>query len=142
MSSGALERAFSEVPNGSGEFGDIHQHLPNIAEKVDEDIVGILAAVLPTPSYDRVALVITSSRIIEVTQAGAIQLWPYADMSSLAVTGGEEKLFGRDFMWLQGKLSAGSKTLNWLLPNAYYKHNMRVGKLAENAYRRAQTEKP
>ena len=142
MSSEALERAFAEVPNGSGELGGTHQYLPNIAEKVNEDIVGILAAVLPTPSYDRVALVITSSRIMEVTQDGTIQVWPYTDMSSLRVTGGEEKLFGRNFMWLQGKLSAGSRTLNWLLPNAYYEHNTRVGKLAEDACRRAQTEKP
>lgn len=137
MSHEAMERAFSDVPNGLGELGNTRQYLLNIAKKPREAIAGILVAVLPTPDYDRVALVITSSRIIQVTQEGAIQAWPYADMSSLAVIGGEEKLFGRDFMWLRGELSA-SRTLNWLLPNVYYEHSTHVGRLAEDAFRRTQ----
>ena len=111
---------------------------------MDEDIVGILAASPQASGYDRAALVVTSSRIIEVTPDGAIQAWRYADVSSLTVTGGQKKLFGlfgRDFMWLRAELSAGAEALNWLLPTANYEHNMRVGKVAEDKCRRAGIDK-
>ena len=142
MSRHEMERAFSEVPNGSRELGNTHQHLLAIAEKVNEDIVGIMVAA-PGDSrpYDRVALVVTASRIIEVTPDGTFEAWRYADMSSLAVVGGRKKLIGRDFMWLRGDIALGRGTLNWLLPTGYYEHNTPIGKAAEDACRRAQIGK-
>jgi hypothetical protein len=140
MSRDVMEKAISEVPNSSRALGNTRQHLLDIAEKIDEDIVGILVAA-PGSGVDRVALVITQARIIEVTQGGAVQAWRYADMSSLVVSGGRKKLVGREHMFLHVELSASGGTLNWLLPTAYYEQNMRLGKVAEDACRRAQIDK-
>jgi hypothetical protein len=140
MSRDVMEKAISEVPSSSTELGNTRQHLLEVAEKIDEDIVGILVAA-PRSGFDRVALVITQARIIEVTPGGAVQAWRYADMSSLRVVGGRKKLIGRDHMFLRVELSASEETLNWLLPTAYYEQNMRLGKVAEDACRRAQIDK-
>ena len=140
MSRDLMEKAISEVPGSSTEFRNTRQHLLEVAEKIDEDIVGILVAA-PRSGFDRVALVITQARIIEVTPGGAVQAWRYADMSSLMVVGGRKKLVGRDHMFLRVELSASEETLNWLLPTAYYEQNVRLGKVAEDACRRAQIDK-
>lgn len=142
MSRDAMERAFSQVPNGQRVLGNIHQHLLGIAEKINEDIIGIMVAA-PGDSrpYERVALVVTPSRIVEVTPDGTFQAWRYADMSSLAVEGGRKKLIGRDFMWLRGDVGPGNGTLTWLLPTGYYEHNLPIGKAAEDACRRAQLDR-
>jgi hypothetical protein len=141
MSRSAMEIAISEVPSSSRTLSNLSQHLLNISEKVDEGIAGILVAA--SDSGDRLALVVTEARIIEVTPSGAVQAWRYADMSSLSVNGGRKKLIGRESLFLNIRLSRASGELNWLLiyTNEYCDHNMRVGKVAENACQEAQINK-
>ncbi len=81
-----MERAFSQVPNGhnANALGKVYQHPLYTGERINQDIVGVIVAA-PGDSrpFDRVALVVIPSMIVEVAPYGAVQVWRYSDISSL-----------------------------------------------------------
>jgi hypothetical protein len=88
-----MRDAFNMLPQGATSLlANARASLLDIADDVPEEIIGILCA---TPHINgNSALVITATRIIEMTTGGAMQVFPYSELSAIRVVGGKKKFFG------------------------------------------------
>jgi hypothetical protein len=124
-----MEKAISEIPS---KYSNPKPHLLEVGDQLQDDILGIL------PTVKNADLVVTPSRIISVSKAGEIEVWRYEDLQKVLFDEGRKKLFGgREFVFLHIYPRNGSMA-NFQLPTwVEYEYLHRVGKLAENASKKA-----
>ena len=135
MSRQAMEKTISEVPKQTRALTKARPYLLEVADKLQDDILGILSVVV-SPESD-MCLVVTPSRIVGVRDDGSVEVWRYEDLKQVMVVGGEKKLFGRrDFTFFNIYLSNGSARTFQTLDE--YEYLNRIGQLAESACRKAQ----
>jgi hypothetical protein len=131
----AMEKAISEVPKQTRALTKARPYLLEVADKLQDDILGILSVVASATSD--MCLVVTPSRIVGVGDDGSVEVWRYEDVKQVMVVGGKKKLFGgRDFTFFNIYLPNGSVRVFQTLDE--YDYLNRIGMLAESACRKAQ----
>ena len=138
MTTEAMERAFSEMPEGNASLlASAKSHLLNIAQDVPEEIIGIVCA---SPSISgNSALVITPSRIIEMTTGGAMQVLTYSELSAVQSVGGKKKRFGGHEQILLRVISLDGGVRTYPLFGSH-EWNSRLGAAAESACQRSRLQ--
>ena len=136
MSRQAMQRAMSEVPGKHARvLEDTRPYLLEVADRLQDDILGILQASAAYLSY--MCLVVTPTRIIGVGQQGSVEVWHYKDVTQVTIVGGKKKLLGgHDQSFFLINLPDGGNLTFQLFGDNEYTH--RVGLRAEQACRRAQ----
>jgi hypothetical protein len=134
MTRQAMEQAFDELPEGAARLlAPARPILIDAAEDIPEDVIGIVCA-SPHISGNS-AMVITSTRIVEVTTGGAIQILPYSEISGVRSVGGKKKRFGgyEAMYLLVDSMAGGTRTYPLFGDHDW---NARIGAAAESAHRK------
>src|SRR5262245_10805428 len=93
MSASAIDQVFAQMSSKDADRLSGHRpRLLQLGNEIHEQILGIVYS-LPTINGSS-ALVVTSTRIIELTEGGSIQVHSYAELSGIRVGPGRKKLFG------------------------------------------------
>ncbi|GAA2615775.1 hypothetical protein [Paractinoplanes durhamensis] len=89
----AVRRIFSEMPEQDARrLSVLMDRLVKIEARIDEEIQGIVRA---CPAYNGwSALVITSGRILDITDSGGLTVIPFSEVIGIRVGPGKKKLFG------------------------------------------------
>lgn len=137
MSTEAMQRAWNELPQGDQRvMVEAKSHLMGVADQITEPIIGLICAAPNAQGYS--ALVITPSRIVEMTTGGAMQVLKYAELSGVQNVGGARKRFGskhEPFYFRVLSKGGGVRTYPLFGDHEY---NARIGAAAEAACRRSQ----
>jgi hypothetical protein len=106
----AVRRIFREMPEQDARrLSVLMDRLIKIEDKIDEEIQGIVRS---CPAYNGwSALVITSGRILEITDTGALTVIPFSEVIGIRVGPGKKKIFGGfDESYLLVDTIAGTRT--------------------------------
>ena len=93
MSKDAVNRIFAQMSTKDADRLSRHrERVTQLGDEIDDQIFGIVYSL---PAYNgSSALVVTPTRIIEVTEGGALQIHSYGELAGIRVGPGQRKLFG------------------------------------------------
>jgi hypothetical protein len=93
MSKNAVSQIFAQLSVKDAQSLAKHRgRLVQLENEISDEILGIVYS-LPTLNGSS-ALVVTPTRIIELTEGGSMQIHSYAELSGIRVGPGQKKLFG------------------------------------------------
>ena len=133
MTRQAMEKAYEQLPPGNARMlSEAKPYLDDIADEIEEDIIGIICAIPHARGCS--ALVITPTKIIEVTTGGATDVLPYSEVTSIEAVGGAKKFFGgHEQIFLRIGSISGMQTYP---VSGEYEYNSHLGNEAESVFRK------
>ena len=131
-----MEHALEKLPSGANSLlSDAKPFLLDIADELQEDIIGIVCSSPHTRGNS--ALVVTPTRIIEMTTGGAMQVFPYSELASVRAVPGKKKFFGGyDGSYLLIDSSSGGTRTYPLSLSSDHDWNTHIAAAAEAACKR------
>ena len=133
----AMERAISRVPGASRTLSETRPYLLQVADQMQDDILGILTGAVTGSGLTDMCFVVTPVRIVGVSSRGSVEAWRYQDIKLVRVFGGKKKLLGgHETSFFQMEFLDGTSLSGPLFGDYEYIH--RIGAVAENACRKAQ----
>jgi hypothetical protein len=134
MSRAAMEQALDQLPEPlARRVVKARPFVLEIASDIHDDILGILCAA----NYGHTAaLVVTSTRIIEVGHTGAMQILPYSETTQILFAPGKKKVFGghnSSHLYVNRR---GYSHLPYILWEDDHEWNVKMGAVAEAAFQR------